>query len=260
MDAPTNPIWELRLLGYWELRYGGRPVTTGVRQQRLIAALAILGGRSRRSLASLLWPDSSEARAAGNLRASVFRITHYLPRVLREDPGALRLDEGVAVDLTAVRLLMARMADDRTPGVSLTEAEALRTAALLPGWYDDWVTGEQDRLNQQRLWSLEVLARHYLADGHAPLALDAASTVAVAEPLRESAQLLLVQARLACGDQASALRGYLDYRHRLAVELGALPSATFGRVLDLAAAPAPQLAGTIGPAMHGGLSEYPVGY
>jgi tetratricopeptide (TPR) repeat protein len=51
-----------------------------------------------------------------------------------------------------------------------------------------------------------------------------AQQAVVAEPLRESANLALVRALAAAGDQAGALAAFEDYRRRLAEELGLDPS------------------------------------
>ncbi len=188
-DADSQP-WELNLLGSWHLTLGGHPVAVGLRQQRLIAALGILGARSRHSLASLLWPDSSEAQAAGNLRASLFHIMHKLPGLVCPSPDSLFLEPGVTVDFHRIRWLIA----DIQEAANLAEpdsADLLYHADLLPGWYEDWVIFEQERLQQLRLDGLEALAKHYLRAGATGPAIEAALAATAIEPLRESAQLIL---------------------------------------------------------------------
>jgi DNA-binding SARP family transcriptional activator len=226
--------WELNLLGYWQLRLNGQPQEVGSRQQRLISALALLGSRSRAFLADLLWPDSPESQAAGNLRASVFRISHQLPHLMQASPGSLALNPDVAVDVDRVRGLMREIeSSGDSSSMPIDAIDSLRTADLLPGWYEDWVIFEQERLHQQRLNSLETLARRSLARGDISSAKDAAAAAIAMEPLRESAHLLLVRSHLAEGNQASATRVYHELRNRLRMELGISPGHAFTQLLHV---------------------------
>ena len=105
MSASHPPAWNLSVLGCWQLRRNEQTVEVGARQKRLISVLALLGPRSRDVVAGLLWPESSEMQAAGNLRASLFRITHDLPVLVRSaDP--LQLEPSVIVDPHDVRHLI----------------------------------------------------------------------------------------------------------------------------------------------------------
>ncbi|HYI34939.1 MAG TPA: bacterial transcriptional activator domain-containing protein [Glaciibacter sp.] len=226
--------WELNLLGYWQLRLNGQPQEVGSRQQRLLSALALVGSRSRAFLADLLWPDSPESQAAGNLRASVFRVSHQLPHLIQASPGSLALNPQVAVDVHRVRALMREIEVGGTPSSMPIDAiDCLRRADLLPGWYEDWVIFEQERLRQQRIDSLENLARRCLARGDITSAKDAAAAAIAIEPLRESAHLLLVRSHLAEGNQASATRVYHELRDRLRLELNISPGHAFTQLLDV---------------------------
>ncbi len=224
--------WELKLLGYWQLKRDGQPIDVGIRQQRLIAALALLGARSRHFLAGRLWPDSSEAQAAGSLRASVFQVNHQLSNLLCFSNDSLFLDPAVTVDFQRVRWLIA---DIENAGEQVTAAatDVLRDADLLPGWYDDWVIFEQERFQQQRLEALENLAKHFLFIGDLNHAIDAAHVAASIEPLRESAQLILLRGHLEAGNTAWALRAFHEFRTKLRTELGVSPSRRFAELLEL---------------------------
>ncbi|MFO7689275.1 MAG: transcriptional regulator, partial [Cryobacterium sp.] len=186
MAASPAPEWDLRLLCCWQLRRNGERVEVGARQKRLITALALLGARPRHFLAGLLWPDSSEPQAAGNLRASLFRISHDLPRLVQPaDP--LELCDGVAVDLQRVHRLIAAVLVLDSPQhdhdvLPSDTSDVLRAAELLPGWYEDWVLREQDRLQQQRVEALEALARHHLQSRDLTAAMDAARAATVLDP------------------------------------------------------------------------------
>ncbi|MDJ0354957.1 bacterial transcriptional activator domain-containing protein [Paenarthrobacter sp. PH39-S1] len=231
MDGPGSQRWELKLLGFWQLKLDGQPVAVGIRQQRVIAALALLGARSRHSLSSLLWPDSSEAQAAGNLRASVFHITHKLPSFLCASNDSLFLEPDVEVDFHRIRWLIADIQDSAAT-VAAGSADILHNADLLPDWYDDWVIFEQERLQQLRLDGLETLANYYLRMGALGRATEAAHAATSIEPLRESAQLILLRCHLEAGNNASATRAFHEFRGRLGRELGVRPSSRFAELLD----------------------------
>ena len=232
MGFSATPGWDLRVLGYWQLRYNGVPVEVGARQQRLLAALAVLHTQPRHVLAALLWPDSPERQSAGNLRASVFRISHELPRLLcATEP--LQFDAAVRVDLREVRKLVTEITLTGGRSIPPESIDRLQEANLLPGWYEDWVIDQQDHLVDQRVGALEALARSYLVAGSFSHALGAAHAAALVDPLRESAQHLLVRCHLAEDNYASAVQVYRSYRAHLGRELGVEPSAHFAELLGL---------------------------
>ena len=214
--------WELRLLGCWQLLCDGHVVAVGARQQRLITALALVGQRSRSYLAGLLWPDSTEHQASGSLRATVFKVRHQLPGLLSDSLDPVCLASSVAVDLLALR----RSAEEARAGAGIGPgiAEWLYSAELLPGWYDDWVIFEQERLRELRIAALEAIARHHLSAGRPDAAVAAAMHAAAIEPLRESAHALMIRGQIDSGNAAGAHRTLADFRRRLRDELGLEPS------------------------------------
>jgi DNA-binding SARP family transcriptional activator len=232
MSFSATPTWDLRVLGYWQLRHNGVPVEVGARQQRVLAALAVQHTQPRHVLAALLWPDSPEHQAAGNLRTSVFRISHELPQLLcATDP--LQIDASVRVDLREVRELICQIT--LTGGLSVPPGsiDLLQEADLLPGWYENWVLAQQDHLLNQRVDALETLSRSYLMACSFSRALSAARAAAVVDPLRESVQHLLVRCHLAEDNYASAVQVYRSFRAHLGRELGVEPSPHFAELLGL---------------------------
>ncbi len=224
MTVALAQDWQLNLLGAWRLRCGSSTVTAASREQRLIACVGLLGCRHRSFLAGLLWPKSSETQAAGNLRTSVWCISHAFPHLLQAGADTLELHESVRVDVTALQRNVATLQAQPDARIPDSYLEDLSRADLLPGWYDDWVIFEQERLRQLRLSALELMARHHLAAGEPGRAVIAALSAASIEPLRESAHLLLVQAHLAAGNRAAAVRAYTMFSNLLEGELGVQPS------------------------------------
>ncbi len=107
----------------------------------------------------------------------------------------------------------------------------VRAGELLPDWYDDWVMFERERLRQLRLHALEILCRRLAAAGSFGPAVDAGLAAVLGEPLRESAQRVLIEAHLAEGNRSEAIRQYNSYRVRLYAELGLQPSPSLRRLV-----------------------------
>ncbi|MHA7275756.1 AfsR/SARP family transcriptional regulator [Arthrobacter sp. Hz1] len=223
MSSSIPVQWNLKLLGCWCLERDHQPVTVAFRQQRLIAALALRGGRRRCYIAGLLWPDRTDVQASGSLRACLWNIAHQLPGLLHPVSDPLALGPGIAIDVNQLlgRVNLADSGAAVPPGL----AAELRSAELLPGWDEDWLRADQDRLFRQRLVTLETLADTYLAHGQLPAALDAATAAVALDPLLESVQRTLLRIHLAAGNHGLAVRSYRAYLSTLKRDCGVRPSA-----------------------------------
>lgn len=213
--------WRLKLLDGWQLTADDEVVPVALREQRLLAALALLGQRPRSYLSGVLWPESGEQRAQANLRAAVWRIHHHTPEVLEEGNGMLELAPAVSVDVHELRAVSRHIS---ASSADLPDADValplLRHSTLLPGWYDDWVLEEREQLHQLRLRALEALARRLVEAGDIDNAIQAAMCAATIEPLRESAHRMLIRVHLVDGNHVEAIRVFRSFRDRLRSELG----------------------------------------
>ncbi len=222
--SPAGPV--LHLLGGPHVSVGRcrREVPEG--SKRLLAFIALRRQRvERRHAAGLLWPVGSDERAAGNLRSALWRLRGAGIDLLVVDKCSLRLRDDVAVDAELVGAWAGRLISGTVHPDELTIppswAEALE---LLPGWYDDWVLLERERLRQRVLHGLEALSRHLVTAGRFAEAVEAAMVAVAVEPLRESAQRALVTAHLAEGNRVEGRRCFEVYRQVLRRELGAEPA------------------------------------
>jgi DNA-binding SARP family transcriptional activator len=214
---------DLQLLGWWELHVADTPVLLGHREQRLVALLALRGSRTRSHVAGTLWPDATEERALSSLRSAVLRTRRAVDGLLEVGRGTLSLGREVHVDVQDLCDCAAALMD-RPVGDSQRVMSTLTSADLLPGWYEDWVLFERERLQHLRLRSLEALALNALDRGCPEDAVAAAQAAVAIEPLRESAHAIAIRAHLVEGNRAAALRQFQGYRARLARELGVAPS------------------------------------
>lgn len=219
----TGP--RLSLVSEFQLLIDNRQVSVPHGVQRLLAFLAMAGQPVVRSrVAGQLWLDVPEWRALGNLRSVLWRLRRLPRKLVRTLDDRLSLDNEVQVDLTELTLLSSQLTDLRDPA-SLTRLGLLMSASeLLPGWEDEWIVVERERFRERRLHALERACEALLEIGNHPAAVQAALATIDAEPYRDSAQRLLVQAHLAEGNVAAALRSYQIYSDLMETELGIEPS------------------------------------
>jgi DNA-binding SARP family transcriptional activator len=222
------PSRSLRLLGRWQLVVDGADVDLGHREERLAALLGLTGRSSRLHVAGLLWPESTDARALASLRRAVLQTNQRCPGLLHADRLTIGLDADVEVDVDQVRRAAAATENGFVGGASLVGR--LAGEELLPGWYDDWVLPERERLAQLQVTALERIARHALEEDDLDLCVAAAHAAAHADPLLEAAAELAIRAHLARGDPGSALLEFGRYRDAVRDELGVPPSRA---ILDL---------------------------
>jgi DNA-binding SARP family transcriptional activator len=134
------------------------------------------------------------------------------------------LSTHVLVDLDAIRERANSLLRE-SPSLAVSDVACADLGSdLLPEWDDDWVLAERERFRQLRLHALEALCQRLLAVGRYGEALNAGLTAVVADPLRESAHQLVIQAHLAEGNRVEALRHYTSYTQLLRDELGIEPS------------------------------------
>lgn len=207
-----NPV-DLRLLGGFTLSYAGRVVRVAPGGRRLLALLALRGPGRRPRLAALLWPDEPDHRAQANLRVAVWRLRRCAVPVVVAGAESLRLSPAVRVDIH----------QPGRAGTALPE--------LLPGWPDDWVVAERERVRQALLHEAERQAAEAIDRGDAATGLGLARAVVRAGPLRESGHRLVVRAHLAAGDAARAHRHFEAARQLLRRELDVPPTPRFWRLL-----------------------------
>ncbi len=194
---------------------------------RLLAYLAFnRGGHDRRYVARTLWPDVCAARAAGNLRAELWRLRRDDIGLVNSDEHHLSLADGVIVDIQLLDDWATRLITGTWRTTDLVWVPRnIGTAEILPGVFDDWIDLERIRLQQRMLHAMECMSRELRLVGRLAEALDAALVVCQADPLRESAQLTLFEAYVGEGNLLVAKSRFEDYRRLVMDELGVEPSA-----------------------------------
>jgi len=235
MRTDVTQIVTLRLLKSFALVVGDDRVPLSSSAQRLLAFLALQDRpRTRTYVARTLWPEATTTRANANLRSSLWRTTRTGHRVIDATAHEMALAGNITVDIhdavaRAHRLLeKSCLCDD----ILNRQTRDDLSADLLPEWSDnEWVLIEQEQYHQLRLYALEAMAKRLTTTGRHGEAVAAGLAAVRAEPLRESAHRVLIDAHLAAGNRAAAKHQYEQCRHTLLEELGLEPSDALRHVL-----------------------------
>jgi len=147
-----NKKLEVRLLGKFDVRCDGIPISISARAaQSLFAYLILSAGISHRreKLAGLLWPDSSEGTSRDNLRHALWRVRKALPskpttEYLLADDLSITFNASAEYCLDAAAL---EHLDENAFADELIEVLSEYQGELLPGFYDEWVVLEREHLN-----------------------------------------------------------------------------------------------------------------
>jgi DNA-binding SARP family transcriptional activator len=222
----------VELLRSFGLAHGGRAVHVPMSVQRVVAFVALAGRPLQRLYVSgTLWLDSSEDHANACLRTALWRLGRTRLHVIESLGTQLRLHEDVEVDVRE----FAEQAELAIASASSPQGRLPRLCTsgdLLPDWYDDWVIVERERIRQLRLHGLEALCASLTAERRFAEAVAAGTAAVAAEPLRESAHRILIQAYLGEGNACEALRQYRLFRDLSRAQLGLEPSPALDQLID----------------------------
>lgn len=221
---------QVRLLGGFRVDTPRGPLDVPVSAQRLVAFLALQERPvHRRRISGTLWPEVDDERSAASLRSTLWR-TQRCGDLIEASRDSLRLDPRVDVD--ARRL--ARYADVIVEhgDAPVVPADIRFDRDLLPGWYEDWVVEERERLRQIVLRVLGRLVPVLIADSRAAEAVEVGQQAVRLEPLSEASHQALIAAYLAAGDRARAVRQFQEHADLLRTELGLAPSDATVRLVQ----------------------------
>jgi DNA-binding SARP family transcriptional activator len=222
------PQLDIQLLGHFNLSLDGRPLTK-VNTSRLQTLLAYLllkcqEPQRRQHIAFLFWPDTSEGQALTNLRSLLSRLRRNLAEAdlfLRADRHTLQWlpDAPFTLDVTEFEEACATA----QTAVEWQRAVDLYQGPLMPGYYDEWLASERERLQQcflragSTLLDLQENERHYAS------AVQTAQQLLRYDPLHEATYRSLMRSHAQNGAKADALRAYHKCVTLLQEELGVAP-------------------------------------
>jgi DNA-binding SARP family transcriptional activator len=218
----------IQLLGDFQLSYGEQPLTA-VNTARLQALLAYLvlhrdAPQSRKYLAFLFWPDTTEAQALTNLRNLLHKLRQALP-----DPDQFfgadahdvhwRRDAPYTLDVAEFDALA-----QSTTRAELEQAARLYRGDLLPSCYDDWIVSEREQRQPMAARALARLIEILEAQRDYKTAIGYGLRLRQLDPCNEEAHRFLMRLHAANQDRAGVLRAWHTCVKTLQDELGADPA------------------------------------
>ncbi|MGW5720024.1 AfsR/SARP family transcriptional regulator [Amycolatopsis sp. NPDC003865] len=235
MRTDVTQIVTLRLLKGFTLLVEDDPVALSFSAQRLLAFLALQDRpRTRTYVARTLWPEATTSRANANLRSSLWRASRSGHQVIDASVHEMALAGNISVDIHDAVVRAHRLLDKSCGCDDILNRQTRDdlSADLLPEWSDnEWVLIEQEQYHQLRLYALEAMAKRLTTAGRHGEAVAAGLAAVRAEPLRESAHRVLIDAHLAAGNRAAAQHQYEQCRGTLREELGLEPSESLRDLL-----------------------------
>ncbi|GIK43685.1 MAG: hypothetical protein BroJett011_75180 [Chloroflexota bacterium] len=223
---------EIRLLGLFSVEIDGNPIEIPSRPaQSLLAYLVLNSGTAQRreKLAGMFWPDATEANARSNLRHALWRIRKVLGTNPQTGQDYLHADDLTITfethdDCWIDTTILEQKSGESGSTDTLMEVLSMYRGELLPGFYDEWVVLERERLQaiferkmqtllerllEARRWP-EVLewGERWIAQGHTP----------------EPAYRALMMAHSGLGDRSSMVAAYQRCVEALRQELSVEPS------------------------------------
>ena len=231
---------EIRLLGQFDLRRNGGPVEVSSRSaQSLLGYLLLSTGiaHRREKLAGLLWPEASEANARSYLRKALWQARKSLSA---DTPGGeeylLADDISITFNANADYWLDADAVSSKLTETSSVKQQIEAVSAyqgdLLPGFYEEWVTLERERLRAVFEQKMQVLLGRLVEEGHWAETLDWGERWIALGSMPEPAYRALMVAHAAQGDNAKVAATYERCVQTLREELGVEPSEQTTALLE----------------------------
>lgn len=228
----------LLTLGGLTLSTGSETLTGVTTRRRRLALLALLAlardrGVSRDKVVAYFWPESDAEHARHGLNQLLYFQRHHLgdsglilgKKTLRLNPSLISTDLWEFEDAlangageTAVRLYAGPFLD----GFFLKEAPE----------FERWAEDQRRRLEKLCGGAIAALARAAAAVGDRHLALSWWRRAAALDRFDAEAARQVVEASLAVGDRAGALRHVHDHATLLRTELGVDPDPQLMRLID----------------------------
>jgi len=235
-----NEPWRIQLFGTLRARQGGRTITR-FRTQKTGALLAYLAYHRQRShprevLIELFWPDSETESGRHSLSLALSSLRHQLEppgvpdgSVIVADRFSVELNpDAFTTDVAEFELALRLAAQARNaPNQAelLADAVARYGGPLLPGYYEDWIVPEQERLSQRFHQATGQLIGLLEKEGKLERALEFAQRAVSLDPLGEEAHRDLMRLLAVAGHPDAALRQYRELERILDQELGEAPGS-----------------------------------
>jgi ABC-type oligopeptide transport system substrate-binding subunit/DNA-binding SARP family transcriptional activator len=225
------------LLGRYEIRLNGEPVILSSRPAQSVLAYLLLHpeiSHRREQLAGQFWPDSSEVNARNNLRHELWRIR----KALGASASARMVSDNLVVtyypqpgDQLDVGIFEACSGEEGNID-SLLDGVSAYGGDLLPGFYEEWVVLERERLQAAFERKLGELLERLLAERRWKEVLEWGERWIALGGIPEPAFRALMLAHAGLGNLAGAAAQYQRCVEALSRGLGVEPSEKTRKVYE----------------------------
>ena len=232
-----TPVWHIEMLGQFRLRRGEQVVTRfrTTKAALLLARLALYPrqAHAREELADLFWPDAEPQIGRNRLKQEISTLRRILEpegepygSVLQANRNLIGLREGtVQTDAGEFESLVAQAA--AKPGnrlILLAQAANMAGGELLPGFYEDWILRERDRLNLLRADTFRRLAAAQEEAGQIEAAIVTLQQLFALDPAQEATTAHLMRLYIQSGQAGFARRQFARWEQIAREELDSAPS------------------------------------
>jgi WD40 repeat protein/class 3 adenylate cyclase len=228
---------QIRLLGQFDVRLDGKRVLIPSRPgQSLLAYFALSAGTAHRreKLAGTFWPDTSEEIARKNLRQELWRIRKAISGNDLEGSNYL-LAEEFTISFNPHAGYWLDVSHFEKPGLdieSLTTSLSLYQGELLPGFYEEWILLERERIRSIFDNKMEQLLTRLIAAERWTAVQEQAERWLAMGSCMEPAYRALMLVYGARGDMAKVSHVYQQCMAALDEQLGLEPSAETRALYD----------------------------
>ena len=206
----------------------------------------------RATLAGLLWPDESEARARKNLSQTLLEVRKAIGDADAAPPFLLTTPQSIAFNPQSLHQLDVADFVNALQSGNYAQAAALYAGPFLDDFYvadsdllEDWMVTTRERLHQQMLTALSKLTEQQETQGKWDNALASVRRLLALAPWQEEAHCQLMRLLARSGQRSAALAQYDTLTQMLMDELGVSPAPETDALYDQI------LAGGIGPLSSG---------
>lgn len=229
-------VW---LLGQFEVRVEGkRAVIPSRAAQSLLAFLLLTAGtlHRREKLAGMLWPEMSDENARHNFRHELWRVRKSItpplptiPEYIVSEDFTIGFNSNADFWLDAAQL--QRTLDNPSTEERIRQV-ALYHGELLPGFYDEWVALERERIAGVFEQRMQQLLGQLISEGQWHHVVEWGDRWIALGQKPEPAYRGLMRAYAAQGEVAKAALAYERCVEALRNDLGVEPSAETRTLFD----------------------------
>ena len=228
---------QIRLLGQFDIRMEGKRVSIPSRAgQSLLAYLALTAGtlHRREKLAGTFWPDTTDENARKNLRQELWRIRKAISTQQSTEGDYLLADEFTLKFNREAKywLDVTQMERPDLDLQSLIANLSLYQGELLPGFYDEWIALERERVQAVFEARMEQLLEQLITAERWIAVQEWGERWLTLSGVREPAYRALMLASGVRGDMAKVASLYQRCMDELQEYLGVEPSAETRALYD----------------------------